>query len=112
MVEALIDVYWKAKTERPDVTRALYRSVADMDNGALIDAFAVRTDAATTAMLKTASDTTFANLESVNRTLVTVIFGTVRNAFERDLVGADAGDLRRQLLLMCRAYLLHHHQAS
>ncbi|MGO4113665.1 TetR/AcrR family transcriptional regulator [Rhizobium ruizarguesonis] len=26
MAEALIDTYWAAKTERPDVTRALYRS--------------------------------------------------------------------------------------
>ena len=32
MVEALIDTYWRAKTERADVTRALYRSVAEFDN--------------------------------------------------------------------------------
>ncbi len=108
MIEALIDTYWRAKTERSDVTRALYRSVADMDNSALIEAFAIRADAATTAMLATASDTTFADLALVNRTLVTVIFGTVRNAFERNLTGAVAEDLRRELLKMCRAYLTHH----
>jgi AcrR family transcriptional regulator len=104
-VEALIDVYWQAKTERPDLTRALYRSVADMDNQALIDAFAARTDSATTAMLSGASDANFVDVESINRTLVTVIFGAVRNAFERGLQGLAAEDLRQQLVIMCLAYL-------
>jgi len=105
MVEALIDTYWRAKTERADVTRALYRSVVEIDNDALIGAFASRVDAATAAMLASASDATFTDLESVNLTLVTVIFGTVRNAFERNLTAAAADALHRQLLLMCRAYL-------
>ncbi|MET3649030.1 AcrR family transcriptional regulator [Phyllobacterium ifriqiyense] len=104
-VEALIDVYWRAKTERADVTRALYRSVADMDNQTLIDAFATRTDTATTAMLSSASDASFADVASVNRTLVTVIFGAVRHAFERGLSGPTAEDLHRQLVAMCLAYL-------
>jgi AcrR family transcriptional regulator len=104
-VEALIDVYWRAKTERADVTRALYRSVADMDNRALIDTFATRTDSATTAMLSSAPDAYFADVESINRTLVTVIFGAVRNAFEHGLDGPIAEDLRRQLVAMCLAYL-------
>jgi AcrR family transcriptional regulator len=104
-VEALINAYWRAKTERPDLTRALYRSVADMDNRPLIDAFAARTDAATTAMLSSASDANFANLESTTRTLVTVIFGAVRNAFERGLNGRKAEDLSRQLVMMCILYL-------
>lgn len=108
MVEALIDVYWRAKTERSDVTRALYRSVAELDNEPLIDAFAQRADAAITSMLASASDMRFVDLVSVNRALVTVIFGTVRNAFERGLSGAAAEDLRRQLLVMCHAYLGHH----
>lgn len=105
MVAALIEVYWRAKIERADVTRALYRSVAEMDNEPLIDAFAARADAATTAMLSSASDITFADVQSVNRTLVTVIFGAVRNAFERGLSGTAAEDLRRQLVIMCRSYL-------
>ncbi|WP_349017756.1 TetR/AcrR family transcriptional regulator [Rhizobium sp. 32-5/1] len=104
-VEALIDVYWQAKTERPDLTRALYRSVADMDNRALIEAFATRTDFATTAMLSSATDASFADVNSINRTLVTVIFGAVRNAFERNLAGPVAEDVRAQLVVMCRAYL-------
>lgn len=105
MAEALIETYWRAKTERADVTRALYRSVVEIDNEALIDTFARRVDTATAAMLASASDATFADLESVSLTLVTVIFGTVRNAFERNLTAPAADALHGQLLLMCRSYL-------
>lgn len=105
MVEALIDTYWRAKTERPDVTRALYRSVVELDNEALIEGFARRVDAATTAMLASACDISFDDLDGVNLTLVTVIFGTVRNAFERQLPENAARALQRQLVVMCRSYL-------
>ena len=105
MVEALIGTYWHAKTERADVTRALYRSVVELDNAALVEVFAARVDAATTAMLASASDASIPDLESVNLALVTVIFGTVRNAFERNLTVAAADALHRQLVLMCQSYL-------
>lgn len=87
------------------MTRALYRSVAELDNEALVEAFAVRVNAATAAMLASASDASFADLDGVNLTLVTVIFGTVRNAFERNLPVAATDALHRQLLVMCRSYL-------
>jgi hypothetical protein len=88
-----------------DVTRALYRSVAELDNQPLIDAFARRVDVATMAMLASAKDATFNDLKGVNLTLLTVIFGTVRNAFERNLPPEAARELQRHLVLMCRAYL-------
>lgn len=105
MVEALIDTYWRAKTERADVTRALYRTAVELDNEALLEAFADRINAATTAMLSSAADARFENLFTVNLTLVTVIFGAVRNAFERNLDATAIDALQGQLLLMCRAYL-------
>ncbi len=105
MVEALIDTYWRAKTERADVTRALYRSVAEMDNTDMVAVFAQRVDRATTAMLASARDAPFDDLESINLTLITVIFGTVRNAFERNLSDAEASKLQVQLNIMCHAYL-------
>ena len=105
MVEALIATYWRAKAERADVTRALYRSVAELDNQALIEAFAARVDAVTAAMLASAFDASFTDPGEISLTLVTVIFGTVRNAFERNLTAAAADTLHRQLALMCRSYL-------
>lgn len=38
-------------------------------------------------------------------TLLAVIFGTVRNVFERNLPSAVESDIRRQLVRMCVSYL-------
>ncbi len=105
MVEALVTTYWTAKTERPEVTRVLYQTVVEMDNRALIEAFGARADAAAAAMLASASDAAFVDLRIVTLTLLTSVFGTVRNAFERDLPAVDAEAVLEQLKLMCRAYL-------
>ncbi|MFD1911284.1 TetR/AcrR family transcriptional regulator [Halodurantibacterium flavum] len=105
MVGALIDTYWQAKTDRAEVTRALYRSVVELDNEALLQGFAARVDAATTAMLATAPDVSIADAAAVNLTLTSVIYGTVRNAFERGLSPGETDTLRRSLHAMCRAYL-------
>lgn len=105
MVEALIEAYWHAKTERAEVTRALYRSVAELDHQPLIDAFASRIDAATSTMLSSASDATFPDVSRTTLTLLTVIFGAVRSAFERDLPPSAIQDLKRELVFLCRSYL-------
>ena len=105
MVKALVATYWKAKAQRPEVTRALYRSVVELDNEALIEAFASRVDAATAAMFASASDAAFADLRLVNLTLLSTIFGTVRNVFERNLPADQASAVERQLVRMCIAYL-------
>lgn len=105
MVEALVTTYWAAKTERIEVTHALYKSVAEIDNEPLISAFAERVDAATTAMFASASDAVFADLPTVVLTLLTSIFGTVRSVFERGLPVAKADAVMSQLMLMCTTYL-------
>ena len=105
MVTALVTAYWEAKTERSDVTRVLYSSAVELDNEALIDAFAKRMDHATMAMLVTAPNAYYADLALVNATLLSVIFGTVRNVFERNLPVAVHTDIRNQLVAMCLSYL-------
>lgn len=105
MVETLVNTYWHAKTERPEVTRALYRSVLEINNEAQIAAFASRVDAATAAMLASASDATFSDLPTVNLTLLVTVFGTIRNVFERNLPPPDEHAVRGQLTVMCAAYL-------
>lgn len=105
MVEALVRTYWMAKMERPEVTRALYRSVAELDNEPLIAAFGQRADAATAAMLASAPDMSFTELSTVTLTLLSVIFGTVRSGFERELPAGQGEAVCEQLVLMCVAYL-------
>lgn len=105
MVEVLVTTYWAAKTERVEVTQALYRSMVELDNGPLIEAFARRVDAATATMFASASDAVFADLPTVVLTLLTSIFGTVRSVFERHLPVDEAGGVLKHLVLMCTAYL-------
>ncbi|MAN77086.1 MAG: TetR family transcriptional regulator [Rhizobiales bacterium] len=105
MVTALVTVYWDAKTERSDVTRVLYSSAVELDNEALIEAFAMRMDRATSAMLVTAPTAHYASLDLVNSTLLSVIFGTVRNVFERSMPAELQADIRSQLVAMCLSYL-------
>ena len=105
MAEALVTTYWDAKTERPEVTRALYRSVAELDHGPLVEAFARRVDAAAAAMFASAPDAGFTDLPTVSLTLLITVFGAVRGVFERDLPAPEAGAVHRQLILMCVAYL-------
>lgn len=105
MIAALVNAYWHAKTERADITRALYRSSVELDNDALLEAFGQRMDAATLAMIMSAPDAAYADPVLVNTTLLSVIFGTVRNIFERNLPRAAADDVRDQLIALCLAYL-------
>jgi len=103
--EALIDTYWAVKTERVELTQALYRSVAELENDALMHAFAARVDKVTTSMFRQASDFPSLNAAEVNLLLTTVIYGSVRNAFERGLTSDDISSLKFELKAMCRAYL-------
>lgn len=105
MVEALVKTYWVAKTERPEVTRALYQSVAELDNEPLIAAFATRVDSATENMLLSSSDGSFTDLATVTLTLLSTVFGTVRSIFERDLPANKGEAVCEQLVVACLAYL-------
>lgn len=104
MIEALVTTYWDAKMERPEVTRALYRSAVELDNELLLEAFVSRVDGATAAMFASAADAVFAELDVANLTLLTAIFGTVRSVFERNLPDARSDAVRRELILMCTRY--------
>lgn len=105
MVAALVETYWTAKTERVDLTQALYRSVAELDNNALMRAFATRVDTATTAMFRQASDLPPEDAVAINLTLTTVIYGAVRNAFERELDTEQIAAVQARLTDMCCAWL-------
>jgi len=62
-------------------------------------------DSATTAMLTSAPDAAYADITLVNTTLLSVIFGTVRNVFERNLSESLQARVRTQLIRMCLSYL-------
>ncbi len=105
MAEALVEAYWQAKVVRCHVTRALYLVAAEVNTTPLIEAFSSRIEAATAAMFASAPDARFTDLEIVNLTLLTSLFGTVRTLFERNLPKPWACGVKEQLIFMCRSYL-------
>lgn len=56
-------------------------------------------------MFSDACDAEFADVSRTNLALVSVIYGTVHNAFERGLSQQKAAELRQDLIARCRAYL-------
>jgi AcrR family transcriptional regulator len=105
MAEALVEAYWHAKVTRCHETRALYQVAGEINTMPLVEEFSRRVEVATAAMLTTASNARFADLDIVNLTLLTSLFGAVRTLFERNLPKPWACGIQQQLIFMCCSYL-------
>lgn len=105
MAEVLVETFWHAATTRCQATRAVYLIATEMDTSALTEAFSRRVETATAVMFASAPDAEFADLAIVNHTLLTSLFGTVRDLFDRNLPKPWACGFQQQLTVMCRSYL-------
>ena len=105
MTEALVRAYWQAMMVRCGLTRAVYRTAAEVDTTPLIEAFSARVEAATAEMFASAPDARFTDLAIVNLTFLTTLFGTVRTLFDRSLPKPWACGIQQQILIMCCSYL-------
>ena len=83
MADGLVNAFLDAKTERLDVTKALYLIAEDLDTTTLLAEATSRNVAATTTMLATAADADFENLLAVASTMFSGIAGSTRIVFER-----------------------------
>jgi AcrR family transcriptional regulator len=106
MADVLVGAFLDAKTERLDLTKALYLITENLDTTTLLAGAVDRNVASTTALLATASDADFENLSTVGFTVFSGIAGCTRIAFERGATPHRLQELRRELSLMCRSYLL------
>jgi AcrR family transcriptional regulator len=110
MADVLVGAFLDAKAERLDLTKALYLITEDLDTTALLAGALDRNVASTAVLLTTASDADFANLSTVAFTVFSGIAGCTRIAFERGVTPSRLQELRRELSLMCRSYLLASRQ--
>jgi AcrR family transcriptional regulator len=83
MPDGLVDAFLDAKTERLDVTKALYPIVKDLDSTTLLATATDRNVATTAALLATAADADFENLPAVAFIMFAGIAGSTRIVFER-----------------------------
>ena len=105
MGERLVNAFLDAKSARLDVTKALYLIAEDLDTRSLLAAASERNVAAAAAMLETAPDAAYDDLQAVAFALFSAIAGSTRIVFERGVTLPALTTLRRELSLMCRAYL-------
>lgn len=105
MAEAVVKAYLQAKTKQSEASSAFYLIAVELDARELIEGATRRGEQAVVDLLSTASDGHFDDPLVVAQTLLAAISGTVRAFYERDLPPTIGGEVERQIVVMCRAYL-------
>ena len=110
MVSAVIDALVKVKTGRLEESRALYAVSTELNSREVVREHEQRCRAAFAAMLETATDAKFRNLDTVVFMLTTAIAGTTRAVVEGDEPAKMVRALRGHLLSLCLGYLERQRQ--
>ncbi len=105
MCATMMDAFVRAKTRRPDVSRALYLPSALVNADAIVKEEAARCAKAVRDMLVTASDARFARAEAVSGVLVAALVGPTRAAIEAHDGRGDFEGLKQHLIALGVGYL-------
>ncbi|VFU08466.1 TetR/AcrR family transcriptional regulator [Methylocella tundrae] len=103
--DGLVEAYLDAKTKNLDAARALYAVAAEIDTDDLLGTVARRNQNAVCDVLKSAEDVTFDAPDEVAFTLRATLAGTTRAVLERGATRQELAAMRRELPILCRAYL-------
>ena len=104
--DGLVAAYLDTKTRQIKASRALYACASDLDTSDLIGGISRRLGEAISMLLASAADATFADLASVTFAFRAMLAGTVRSVLEPGATPSTLAQLRAELPVMCRAYLL------
>jgi AcrR family transcriptional regulator len=105
MVGAVVRAFVDAKMRRAEVSTALYAVSAELDGPALVALIGKRARRALEAMLETARDARFEELEFTTHMLYSAMAGTMRAVLEAGASAKMVRSLRAQLELLCLGYL-------
>ena len=108
MVDAVVQAFVDAKMERADISMALYAVANGREETALVQKVGKRAQAALASMLTTASDAQFDDLSLTSLLVFAAMGGAMRAMLE---AGAPPPPrmvrlLRKQLVLLCRGFLM------
>jgi AcrR family transcriptional regulator len=106
MCGTIVDAFIDAKTERADLSRALYLPAAVAGGAAIVRAQSDRVRHAVTAMLETASDASFEQPNLLSLVLVTAVVGPMQAVLEMGATPELISGLRKQLTALCVGYLV------
>jgi AcrR family transcriptional regulator len=105
MCEAVINAFIDAKTERVDLSRALYLPAALAGGPEIVKAQSERVGKAFKAMLETAADISVVQADVASAVLLAAIVGPVQMALESGANAALIAKLRVHLTGLCVGYL-------
>ena len=105
MADAVVQAFVDAKLRRADASAALYAIASDLQSAALLKRLSKRVVAAISAMLCTASDGSFVEVQAVAAMLYAAMAGATRATLEAGASVKMVRALREQLVLLCGAYL-------
>lgn len=105
IAETLVGDFLDAKTTDLNVARALHAVALELATDKLLDTFSRLNQSAIRGLLESASDASFDDPDAVAFALRSTLSGTVRAVTRPDARRFDLKALRRELQVMCRAYL-------
>lgn len=105
MCATMMDAFVRAKTQRLDVSRALYLPTALVNADATVKEESARCAQAVHDMLITASDARFAHAREVSGVLVASLVGPTRAAIEGYSDSSSFERLKHHLTALCVGYL-------
>jgi AcrR family transcriptional regulator len=105
MCETIVNAFIDAKTDRADLSRALYLPAAVAGGTVIVKAQSDRVGNAVAAMLETASDATFEQPKLLSLVLVTAVVGPMQAVLEMGANPELISRLRQQLTALCVGYL-------
>ena len=106
MIESVVEAFVDAKMERSDISMALYATAVGVQEGALVNKAGKRARAAMASMLATAPNTKFADLPFTCLMLISAMGGATRAVLESGSSPRMVRLLRKQLVLLCRGFLM------
>jgi AcrR family transcriptional regulator len=105
MIESVVEAFVDAKMERLDISMALYATVGAQERS-LTNKVEKRARAAIASMLATAPNTKFTDLPFTSLMLISAIGGATRAVLEAGASPRMVRLLRKQLVLLCRGFLM------
>jgi len=105
MIESVVEAFVDAKMERLDISMALYATVGAQERS-LTNKVEKRARAAIASMLATAPNTKFADLPFTSLMLISAMGGATRAVLEAGASPRMVRLLRKQLVLLCRGFLM------
>jgi AcrR family transcriptional regulator len=105
MVRMVVGAFLAAKSERTDISQALYQFAADVGGPALVRRVGQRSRKAWEAVLQTAPDIDVAPDKFAIEIMIAAMAGATRHVLEAGASPAMMRGLRQHLVVLCESYL-------